>query len=271
MGLRNQRLIQRRYEGFLDTPQLWENKLYGLQSFTLDTIKFPIDTDFNERLRLGKYVEQFFAFQIKKLGHTEVLAENIQIQKDKITLGELDFLIRKDHKPIHIEVVYKFYLYDKRIGNSEIDHLIGPNRKDSLIQKLTKLKNKQLPLLFKDECSEFIHSLDFKVDDFQQQTCFKGQIFVPFHTNTIQFNQINKDTIAGRYLSFDEINRLLNGKFYIPAKKDWLIKPHESVDWLPFEHAKERLSEFIQRSYSPLCWVKFPKGQIEKVFVTWWS
>jgi len=62
-------------------------------------------------------------------------------------VGELDCLILRDKKPIHLEVIYKFYLYDASVGDTEIAHFIGPNRKDSLIEKLTKLQEKQLPIL----------------------------------------------------------------------------------------------------------------------------
>jgi len=54
----------------------------------------------------------------------------------------------ENNKPIHLEIIYKFYLYDPSIGLTQLDHWIGPNRRDSLVKKLTKLKQKQLPLLY---------------------------------------------------------------------------------------------------------------------------
>ena len=66
--------------------------------------------------------------------------KNYQIQNKKTTVGELDFILQKNHSPIHLEVIYKFYLYDDTFGNSEIEHWIGPNRNDNLVKKLTKLK-----------------------------------------------------------------------------------------------------------------------------------
>jgi len=60
-------------------------------------------------------------------------------------------LFLEDEKPIHLEIQFKFYLYDAALGTTEIDHCIGPMRKDSLNEKLSKLKEKQLPLLYANE------------------------------------------------------------------------------------------------------------------------
>ena len=38
-------------------------------------------------------------------------------------------------KILHLELVYKFYLYDKNLGEKEIERWIGPNRSDSLLEK----------------------------------------------------------------------------------------------------------------------------------------
>ena len=52
---------------------------------------------------------------------------------------------------IHLEVSYKFYLYDENLGKLESEKWIGPNKRDSLVQKTAKLKSKQLPILFHKE------------------------------------------------------------------------------------------------------------------------
>ncbi|QTD38020.1 DUF1853 family protein [Polaribacter batillariae] len=125
--------IQNRYDGFLQTDCLWTgNTVYGFNQFKVKNKFVKIDIEMNENLRLGKYVERFVSFQISQENNIEILAENIQIQQEKRTLGELDCILLKDNKPIHLEVIYKFYLYDATTGASEIEHFIGPNRKDSL-------------------------------------------------------------------------------------------------------------------------------------------
>ena len=78
----------------------------------------------------------------------KILAENVQIQNEKTTVGEIDCILTTAKKPVHLEIIYKFYLYDKSVGTNELEHWIGPNRRDSLVSKLNKLKDKQLPLLY---------------------------------------------------------------------------------------------------------------------------
>ena len=133
-------MIQKRYEGFLETPCLWKtNVVSNLIQFEINSESDKIDISIDENLRLGKYVERLVSFELSQQENISILAENVQIQKDKRTLGELDCLLLKNNKPIHLEIIYKFYVYDESVGNNETDHFIGPNRKDSLIEKLTKL------------------------------------------------------------------------------------------------------------------------------------
>jgi hypothetical protein len=47
-----------------------------------------------------------------------------------------------------MELAYKFYLFDPSISSEPINNWIGPNRNDSLQEKLEKLKTKQFPLLY---------------------------------------------------------------------------------------------------------------------------
>jgi len=145
--------LQTQFMGFIQTPSLF-NQLNGLKQFHLDNNEI-VDFDFKkldiiENLTLGKRVERFFEFYINQSKNYELVKNNIQIIHNKHTLGELDFIIydKTAQKYLHIEHIYKFYLYDDGIVN-EIDRYIGPNRNDTFDKKLEKLKNKQLPLLYK--------------------------------------------------------------------------------------------------------------------------
>ena len=110
-------MIQKRYEGFLKTPFLWKSDIVSsLKAFEINYKPNKIDIVVDEKLHLGKYVERLVSFQLSQQDHLSVLAENIQIQKDKITLGELDCLLLKNNNPIHLEIIYKFYLYDTSVG-----------------------------------------------------------------------------------------------------------------------------------------------------------
>ncbi len=102
----------------------------------------------------------------------------------------------KDKKPIHLEIIYKFYLYDSSVGESEIEHWIGPNRRDSLLQKLNKLKDKQLPLLYSKECLTYLETLKLTASEIDQQLYFKAQLFVPLKEYGNKFSLINNECIA---------------------------------------------------------------------------
>ncbi|NCT10396.1 MAG: DUF1853 family protein [Flavobacteriia bacterium] len=264
--------IQNRYKGFLETPSLWlKTSLLGLQPFIIPKKFTKISIKIDENQRLGKYIERFVSFQLRQEKGIEILAENIQIQREKLTLGELDGILLRNNELIHIEIVYKFYLYDERVGQDEIAHFIGPNRKDSLIEKLNKLSEKQLPLLHSDETKNHLKSIGILSKNISQQVYFKAQLFMPFSEKTPKLNIINNDCIAGFYINIMKLKFLDNGKFFIPTKKDWLVMPHQLVSWMSFEDFSMRAYEFLKLPYAPLCWIKFKNGEMKKFFLVWWS
>jgi len=267
----NTKDIQKRYEGFLQTNCLWKRDgIYKLEQLEIEFISTKINIEINEKLRLGKYIERLVSYQLAQEKTISILCENIQIQKEKITLGELDCIIRKEEKPIHLEIIYKFYLYDSSVGKTEIEHLIGPNRKDSLVEKLHKLKEKQLPLLYSKECSTYLESINLKASEIKQQVHFKGQLFVPFSNKDIQLSVLNNDCISGFYINQKELNHFKNCKFFIPNKKDWIVMPHKKVNWLNFEEFSPISEDYFQRKSSPLCWLKKQNGELIKIFLVWW-
>ncbi|WP_299553696.1 DUF1853 family protein [Seonamhaeicola sp.] len=264
-------MLQKRYEGFLKTPCLWQNDVvYNLKPFEIESYASKIDMHTDDNLRLGKYIERFVSFELSKNDTVSVIAENIQIQEKQITLGELDCLLLKDNKPVHLEIVYKFYVYDATVGTSEIGHFIGPNRKDSLIEKLVKLKEKQLPLLYSNACEPYLEKFDLKAENISQQVYFKAQLFLPYGNQNIQLKTLNSDCIVGFYIPKNELKAFADCKFHIPVKKDWLVVPHANVNWLNFNDFRVIAKNFLGQKFSPLCWVKFKNGDIKKMFLVWW-
>ncbi|WNH12308.1 DUF1853 family protein [Thalassobellus suaedae] len=265
--------IQLQYQGYLNTPLLWKtHEVFGLKQLELNKQDHLV---FNEmipdNLRLGKRVERFVTAELEKNKHIHVLLENIQIQNEKLTIGELDCILKRDETPIHLEIIYKFYLYDPNLGSTEIEHWIGPNRNDNLLKKLTKLKNKQLPLLHNIYTKPHLDTLNLKAESIWQRVYFKAQLFIPYHANTIDFRLLNKDCLKGFYIPFSEVEQFATCKFYIPNKIDWLIEVQTQIDWLPYNQFLEKITVLINKKTAPLCWVKFPKGAVQKFFVVWWD
>lgn len=254
----------------LQTENLWKHNVFGLQHFYLNIKSTKIDIDINEKQRLGKYVEDLVFYQLEQTDGVEILAKNIQIQREKLTLGELDCLLKINGKPLHLEIVYKFYLIDESLGTKEIEQCIGPNRKDSLLQKLNKLKEKQLPLLYSNDCKPYLDEYDIEVQKVKQEVLFKAQLFLPYNKQHIQLTKLNTDCIQGFYINLKELRYFKESKFYIPSKKDWLIKPHEQVLWITYTNFSNKIKEFELRKFSPLVWIKSKNGELSKCFVVWW-
>ena len=263
--------IQKRVEGFIKTPFLWNTiSIFGLYQFEINQKLITYDKKIDTKLRLGKFVERLVSHQFKDDKSIEIISENIQIQNNKITLGELDCLILKDKEPVHLEIIYKFYLYDATIGIDELSHFIGPNRKDSLINKLIKLKQKQLPLLYSKECVKYLESISLNNNKIEQKIYFKAQLFLPFSNKKIKLKELNSDCVVGYYINQIELNNFKDSKFHIPLKLDWLVVPHTDVKWINYNEFKLKMVSYMQRQFSPLCWIKNKNGLIDKVFLIWW-
>lgn len=221
-------------------------------------------------MRLGHLVERFVSHELQFYKNIKVLAENIQIKQDKITIGEIDCLLKNNLTTIHLEIIYKFYLYDESVGASELEHWIGPNRKDSLIEKITKLKTKQLPLLYKPETEQLLKQFNLDLNTIRQQVYFKAQLFVPYHMHGIQLRIINNQCIQGFYLRFNDLEQLNSYQFHIPTKLNWLTKAHHDVTWMDYNEGKKTIQASIIQQRAPLCWLKSENGILQKVFVVWW-
>ena len=263
--------IELQYLGFLNTPNLWlDTSDIGIQQFELTRTVSGV-TDLGEhKLRLGNLVERFVSQQLKKDKSISILAENLQIRDGKITIGEIDCLVQRNEHPIHLEIVYKFYLYDETIGSSEIDHWIGPNRKDSLTQKLAKLKEKQLPLLYHNCTKTVLEKLNLQVEEIQQRVCFKAQLFVPLQKQNPTFKSINNSSIKGFYVKQNEIQQFADCQFYIPKKLDWLIDIPKHQLWQVYDVFLEELTPLLNQKKAPLCWIKKANDETIKCFVVWW-
>ena len=222
------------------------------------------------KIRLGMQVEQFVFHEIEQVESLSILGKNIQINQNGVTLGELDCILQKSSDIVHLEIVYKFYLYDPEVGTTEIDHWIGPNRKDSLVEKLNKLKNKQLPLLHHPETKVILEKHQIPATIVQQCVHFKAQLFVPTHLKESEFTHVNNNCIYGVYLRFNELSSYSTCKFYIPQKADWLSEPYTQLDWITHAAAIKEIELLHAQKRSPMCWLKRPNGELEKIFVVWW-
>ena len=232
----------------------------------------PLEGDASfETYRLGKLAEAFIFHALKQESTVTWIGDNLQIQQGKRTVGEVDALFYDHGRPVHLEVAYKLYLYDNRKKyDTPLDPWIGPNHKDRLVLKLDKLHRKQFPLLRGELAHTYLQQYGLAFEQLQQRLCFKGQLFLPYRQEAIDIAPLNRDCIAGFYLTLDELRAFRDCTFFIPHKLDWLIAPHQQVHWRPYPEAEKAIREAIAKQRSPMVWIRQRKGGTMRCFVVFW-
>lgn len=285
-----------RFQAFYQTASMWSGTLCGIQSFHLSQLHFPFNNTTVDTLELpmipagtvlGKRAEYFFKFCIEQSTNYDLLVHNLQIFKGNTTLGELDYIIqeRKTGKLLHIELVYKFYLYDPdhQEKNSvipepfqtELCKYVGPNRRDNFLYKLNRLKTHQLPLLYTSQAKDTLSLLGINVYKLQQQVCFLAHIFIPRALWRHDYKYINKKCIAGYYLGYSAFAKPAcrmgransTNTYFLPEKFAWKMKPYDTKLPLRFEEVCEKCALSLARGYAPLVWKQLENGQFERFFV----
>ncbi len=262
-----------RYKGYSKTPFLWKkDAVYGIQQIEIDTSSASLNNDFTSlEIRLGKLVEEFVYQELRCIKNINWICDHLQIQDGTQTLGELDALCYLNETPMHLEVVYKFYLYDTlETYDDPLAYWIGPNRKDTLLYKLDKLRHKQFPLLYNAVTKSYLDAYNLDIKSIIQNVCFKAQLFMPLGIDHTNISPLNSECISGFYLPFKRMDELKGLLFYIPEKLDWLIVPHRDVDWLDYDMTFSTVNTYIEEKRSPLIWVKYPDDRLKKCFITFW-
>lgn len=258
-------------EGFKKTQSLLLENEFNLFSWQELSTNGKIE-GLSSNQRLGYFAEDLFFQLLKTSFSKQEIYTNIQISNNKITLGELDGLVVDKKQVTHIEFCYKIYLLDPTISDDEFECWVGPNRRDALHQKVAKLKQKQLPLLYHEETIAQLgqNILGFNSLDKRQEVCFLGQLYVPFEAykqdKTYSYGNAN-----GFYIHYSQLEEVKACNWYIPSTKiDWLLSPIQEVEWIQTEEFQKALLAHYARQSNPLCWIRFPNGRIEKCFVVNW-
>ncbi len=270
--------VKDQFKGFIETPEIFaENGIFEYPLFkTLNRV--PQISDFKPSAPpasvLGKRMEDFFAQYITHFTPEEILIQNKQVIQGKNTVGEIDFLLKDTSSEVisHVEMIFKFYLFDPDSGTSELDHLIGPNKRDSLNQKLKRLQKRQFPLLFHPATKDLLSSLKIDAEQVVQKMCFKAWIFLPLNMKDIEMSQINPETLSGYWIKAEEFTPKAYGenRFFIPGKFYWPVDPEVNEVWKSYKVIKEELHTLLQKKFAPLIWMKTPEGNYERFFVVWW-
>lgn len=271
-------LIQQFY-GFCNTPPIFEKSDFGdfniFEFPKLESTHHLIDElqelQHPRNFVLGKRMESFFEIVINNSARYDIIGSNIQIIHEKQTLGELDFLLfdNERQKPLHVELVYKLYIYDPKLS-SEIEKWIGPNRRDSFAAKLKRLKEHQFPLLYRKETLEYLEKFSLDVKEIEQQLCFKAKLFTP-ELKSFHPNLINSNCISGNWFRLsDFLNKpWKDNVFFSPSKKEWSSDPKKNDSWLSYNELLEQAEILFKKEKSPLIWMK-SKNLVHSFFLVWW-
>lgn len=249
-----------------------ESSITRWGSFDLSQLDLPSDTDFQlpTNLRLGHLAEKVVSRLIKLSSNYIILHENIQIIENGKTLGEIDFILQdlSSHQVIHMELAYKFYLLDPSISDHLINNWIGPNRKDSLIEKLDKLNRKQFPMLNQVISKSKFENL--KIDETSQALCLLASLYVPYNS-TIKLDPNYQKHIRGHYININSFidSDKTNKAFYIPPKTDWGINPSENKNWSGFTSIEPIINKSMEEKHALLCWEK-NEDVYSEFFIVWW-
>jgi hypothetical protein len=263
--------IESRITSILKTNCL-DFSITALPTFDLAELilKNPLEFQLPTNLRLGHLAEKIVSELIKSSTNFKVLHENIQIIEEQKTIGEIDFILenKKTKELIHMELAYKFYLFDPNLSSETINNWIGPNRNDSLKEKLEKLKTKQFPLLYHNCTKSTLQTIE--ISEVSQALCLLVSLFIPYEYKA-NFSPVYQKAIKGYYLNFETFSNLDNQtkNYYIPTKKEWGMEPSENKIWTDFITLEKQIKISIEEKQAVLCWEKC-KDSYSCYFIIWW-
>ncbi len=183
---------------------------------------------------IGKYFENLVKFWLEhgQSSH-ELVSSNLQINSNGRTIGEFDFILKKNNNNgfIHLEVAGKFYLAYRNIG--EWSNFIGPNGIDNLHTKLEKLQKEQMLLSGKPDSVKTLKTLGIN-KKLEKIILLKGYIFYNhkhyFGKTFIPPIYASENHLKGWWIRFNEINDFFkrqNSKWFIVERKNWVSRVYD--------------------------------------------
>jgi len=270
--------IEKQYIGFFKTPQLFKNQsISPYPNFELNEFPFPSEVQILQKelknlLYVGKRMEIFFKNGIKKHENYHLITHSLQlINKNKQTLGEIDFLVQDvvNQSVFQVELVVKFYIFDPSYSTNPLKCFMGPKRKDFLYKKLEKLHTHQFPILFSEIGKNNLEKLKLTPKSLQQKICFKAQVYLPYAIQVNLPDYINPSAVAGYWLPFSNFNQLSTKSDYlIPKKQNWMVKPElTEASSMDFFSCKKAVEKSLKDGHAPMLWEKTQEGKMNSYFI----
>lgn len=249
-------------KGFFEINTL-RSLIKGVSDFETQKPKGIKETTFPEIKRLGKRAEFIFEQILNSSKEIKLLGKNIQLIENGKTIGEIDYLLGYKKTTIHLELATKFYLWDETLDSKLVNQWIGPNRKDHLHLKLSRLKDHQFPII---KSPTFLKLGQPQPD--KQCLLLKAMLFIPPNTQKL-FPENFKNCIAGYWFNLEQFISLNDSEFFVPSKMDWFINPNQNIEWYDKQSILEEIKDYHSRNFSPLVWIK-QSDSYKRCFVVWW-
>lgn len=273
--------LTNQYLGFLQMPTIFgSNYFTGVEDFKTPNDQPPsFDSEalklIQKHIYLGKRAEYFMLHYLSQQEHISKVMHSIQIQNERETLGEIDFLFfdKLINKWVHLELVTKFYIYNSGDNIENYTHWIGPNLKDRFEFKLNKLKKHQLQLLKLPEATSKLKTLDINPDQVETQVCYKAKLFLPVGLDQFQHQVTSPDGVCGTYFNIEYFKSFQHKPYlyYIPQKLDWVTSPELQTHWYSFDKASDLLRSKLKEKRSCLLWRKTADEDYFEDVVVWWN
>ena len=163
--------------------------------------------------RLGLMFEEIWHQYLQHNGCS--FTANLQIQKGKQTLGELDLLVESATQHWHFELALKFYL---GFGKD----WIGPNRRDYLADKIHHTVTRQLPLARSEEA---LQQLPENLSRLNSLALMRGCLFHPADVGiTAQLPpEVNTNHWRGYWIHQSQARQILpDSRWFLLSKPQWI-------------------------------------------------
>ncbi len=173
---------------------------------------------------LGIYFETLWQFFLKNAPCWQLKAHNIQVIQDKKTLGELDILAEHNElQGYHLELAVKFYLQHPIHTGELCQHWLGPQCRDRLDLKLSKLNNQQFPILNHPQTQATLAQRGINPPT-SQALILKGYLFSKWQSNFVLPSEVNSACLMGEWLHQKHISNLIhpNSHWLLIEKPNWL-------------------------------------------------
>lgn len=246
---------------FTNNDQDSDNLNWVIKTPTLFSPSFPFcETDWTEKFkpseivnsysgpnRIGFYYQWLWLHLIQQSEHYRLIAEEVQLNDEKQTVGAIDFLVEdtQTNQTEHWEVAVKFYLLHKGLWH-------GPNGNDRLDIKLNRMLSHQLKLT---EHPAFQKKFSIDPTCILPRLIMQGRLYLnPFEQEISPVNcldhKLNPTLDLGSWC-FAHQAHLITEPLYLLERSQWLSGAPEQLQLMDLSnkidrslHAQSRTGHF---------------------------